>query len=115
MQIQNEVSINPKFTSPLCRHFSFLAVVLCAGILLLLLPPYAHAQSIPDEAYGPYSAVFLADGPGLTKDLATPSTLDSRTAALLDRLGLNQQPANAIPCSMGGPGGLYPSGSGLRI
>jgi hypothetical protein len=91
MQIQNEVSINPKFTSPLCRHFSFLAVVLCAGILLLLLPPYAHAQSIPDEAYGPYSAVFLADGPGLTKDLATPSTLDSRTAALLDRLGLNQQ------------------------
>jgi len=50
-------------------------------------------QPLPAEAYGPYNAVFLADGPGLTKPLAPPSTLDNRTAALLERLGLNQQSA----------------------
>ena len=53
----------------------------------------AQTQPLPAEAYGPYSAVFLADGPGLTKPLAPPSTLDNRTAALLERLGLNQQSA----------------------
>jgi hypothetical protein len=61
--------------------FSFMA---SAGV--------ACSQEIPAEIYGPYNAVFLPDGPGLTKQLAAPSLLDSRTAALLDRLGLNKEP-----------------------
>jgi Exo-beta-D-glucosaminidase Ig-fold domain/Glycosyl hydrolases family 2/Concanavalin A-like lectin/glucanases superfamily/Glycosyl hydrolases family 2, sugar binding domain/Glycosyl hydrolases family 2, TIM barrel domain len=49
------------------------------------------AQAVPAEDYGPYNAIFLPDGPALTKPLAAPSPLDSRTAALLDRLGLNRE------------------------
>ena len=65
-----------------------------AAVVLSVLPSatYARAQEIPAESYGPYNAVFLPDGPGLTKPLAAPSPLDSRTAALLDRLGLNKEP-----------------------
>jgi hypothetical protein len=36
------------------------------------------AQALPEEAYGPYNAVFLPDGPGLTKPLAPPVPLDPR-------------------------------------
>ncbi len=60
-------------------------------MLLLVSSSHVRAQSIPGEAYGPYNAVFLADGPGLIKPLAVPSPPDNRTAALLERLGLNQQ------------------------
>ena len=52
----------------------------------------ALAQAVPAEDYGPYNAIFLTDGPGLSKPLAAPSPLDSRTAGLLDRLGLNREP-----------------------
>ena len=48
----------------------------------------AAAQSIPEEAYGPYSAVFLADGSGLTKPLAPPSTHDPRAAEIVARFGI---------------------------
>ncbi|MGA2886872.1 MAG: LamG-like jellyroll fold domain-containing protein [Terracidiphilus sp.] len=58
----------------------------------MMLQWQANAQTVAGEDYGPYNAVFLPDGPGLTKSLAAPSPLDSRTAALLDRLGLNKQP-----------------------
>ena len=63
----------------------------------MVLPWRADAQSLPAEAFGPYNATFLADGPGLTKPLAPPSVFDNRTAALLDRLGLNQQSAQRDP------------------
>ena len=59
---------------------------------LLVSSSIARTQELPAESYGPYNAVFLPDGPGLTKQLAAPSPLDSRTAALLDRLGLNREP-----------------------
>src|SRR5580658_7787662 len=60
--------------------------------LAMMLPCCSQAQSVPVEDYGPFNATFLVDGPGLSKSLAAPSPLDSRTAALLDRLGLNKQP-----------------------
>jgi hypothetical protein len=73
---------------------SFLLNFAIAGVLLSshVTPSLARAQEIPTESYGPYDAVFLPDGPGLTKPLAAPSPLDSRTSALLDRLGLNKEP-----------------------
>ena len=53
---------------------------------------FGQGAVAPAEDYGPYNATFLPDGPGLTKQLAAPSPLDSRTAALLERLGLNKEP-----------------------
>ncbi|MFP5203984.1 MAG: glycosyl hydrolase 2 galactose-binding domain-containing protein, partial [Acidobacteriota bacterium] len=40
----------------------------------------AQAQALPPEAYGPYNAIFLPDGSGLTKPLAPPPPLDPRYA-----------------------------------
>jgi hypothetical protein len=70
--------------------------------VLPALASQANAQSVPAEDYGPYNATFLPDGPGLTKSLAAPSPLDSRTAALLDRLGLNKQPDSRDALLTGG-------------
>ena len=89
MQICVAVPLSPKFLSSICRLFSLLAAVACLA-MLLALPLGVRAQAVPAEDYGPYNATFLPDGPGLTKPLAAPSPLDSRTAALLDRLGLNK-------------------------
>src|ERR1019366_4221803 len=36
------------------------------------------AQAVPEEAYGPYNAIFLPDGPGLTRPLSLPAPLDPR-------------------------------------
>src|ERR1035438_2729949 len=90
MQIQNKGSLSPRFLSIVCRLFTAPRAVAFVG-MLFTLPFQAHAQTVPAEAYGPYNAIFLPDGPGLTKSLAPPSPLDSRSAALLDRLGLNKQ------------------------
>jgi hypothetical protein len=53
------------------RLFGFLAAFtfLCA---LLGSPWCAQGQTTPAEAYGPYNGTFLADGPGLTKQLTPP-------------------------------------------
>jgi len=94
MQIRNAVSSSLKFRSIGSRLFSLQCVVACTGILLTL-PCQSIAQSVLSEAYGPYNATFLPDGPGLTKSLAPPAPLDVRSAALLDRMGLsglNRQP-----------------------
>lgn len=50
---------------------------------------FAQVPSIPQEAYGPYNAVFLPDGPGLRKDLTAPTPIDGRTRMLLKRFGLD--------------------------
>ncbi|MGD0627898.1 MAG: LamG-like jellyroll fold domain-containing protein [Terracidiphilus sp.] len=77
------------------RQFSKLAAHAVLALLALVFHSHALAQTqaLPAEAYGPYNATFLIDGPGMTKPLAPPSTLDPRTAGMLDRLGLNQQAA----------------------
>jgi Exo-beta-D-glucosaminidase Ig-fold domain/Glycosyl hydrolases family 2/Concanavalin A-like lectin/glucanases superfamily/Glycosyl hydrolases family 2, sugar binding domain/Glycosyl hydrolases family 2, TIM barrel domain len=89
MPIQPSLALNLRLRSyirgPRFRHA-------IAIFFLPLLFPLARAQNLRSESYGPYNAVFLADGPGLTKSLAAPSPLDNRTAALLDRLGLNKEP-----------------------
>ena len=75
--------------SLLRRRLNILAAVFCA-----CLPPTlpSLAQTIPTEDYGPYNAIFLGDGPGLTRPLAPPSSTDKGTEALLERLGLNRTP-----------------------
>ena len=75
-----------------CRRSRVHLLLLASFVFLVLLPTRVPAQGPPVEDYGPYNAVFLVDGPGLVKPLAAPSPLDSRTEALLNRLGLNQQP-----------------------
>ncbi|HEY6490093.1 MAG TPA: LamG-like jellyroll fold domain-containing protein [Terracidiphilus sp.] len=72
--------------------FQFSFGYLVAAFLLLTSSLIAAAQELPPEDFGPYNAIFLPDGPGLTKDVAAPSPLESRSAALLDRLGLNKEP-----------------------
>jgi hypothetical protein len=77
------------------RWLGTLAAFASLALLAIVANGRAQAQTaaLPEVAYGPYNATFLADGPGLTKPLAPPSTLDPRTAGMLDRLGLNQQAA----------------------
>jgi hypothetical protein len=82
-------SARPNFHS--CRRS--LGALAAFALLAVVAEGRAQAQALPAEAYGPYNATFLVDGPGLTKPLAPPSTLDPRTAGMLDRLGLNQQAA----------------------
>src|ERR1700752_175291 len=52
-------------------HIAFALLVVFFG-----LPSLSPAQAIPAEDYGPYNAVFLPDGPGLTKELAPPVPKD---------------------------------------
>jgi hypothetical protein len=70
MPIQIEAPVLPQFRSSL-RGLLTASTAVCLGILLVL-PLSASAQQVPAEAYGPYNAVFLADGPGLTKPSAGP-------------------------------------------
>src|ERR1700723_2602481 len=98
MQIRDEASLHSRVRSSVCRFFLLAATVVC---LAVLLPWRTDAQSLPAEAFGPYNATFLADGPGLTKPLAPPPAFDNRTAALLDRLGLNQQFTQRDPLAEG--------------
>jgi len=67
MRIQNADRSSLKF------RFNLRAVsTLCAAVawVALLAAGQVKAQSVPNEAYGPYNATFLPDGPGLTKQLA---------------------------------------------
>jgi len=57
-----------------CRFAFLVALVL----VVLLADRAADAQVIPEEAYGPYNAIFLPDGLGLIKPLASPLSLDPR-------------------------------------
>ena len=47
-------------------------------LLVLLTASAVRAQDVPEEAYGPYNAIFLPDGLGLIKPLAAPPSLDLR-------------------------------------
>ncbi len=91
MPIRSFSAFNLRLTLSV-RSFLLLSAIVAAGLSVFLFASPARAQEIPAESYGPYNAIFLPDGPGLTKQLAAPSPLDSRTAALLDRLGLNKEP-----------------------
>ncbi len=89
--MKNQVQAQSSTLLPPSVYFLFRLPFLLTFVAFLILPIESRAQSIPAEDYGPYNSVVLSDGPGLVKSLAAPSPLDSRTAALLDRLGLNRQ------------------------
>ena len=57
------------------RIFAFLGV---SAFLALHSAVAVSAQAVPEEAYGPYNAIFLPDGPGLTRPLSLPAPLDPR-------------------------------------
>lgn len=96
MQIHIGLSLRSIVKSFACLPLSLSATLACAA-LMLASSSHANAQSAPPEDYGPYNATFLADGPGLTKSLTLPSQIDGRSAALLERLGLNGEPAQRDP------------------
>ncbi|MGB7136809.1 MAG: LamG-like jellyroll fold domain-containing protein [Acidobacteriaceae bacterium] len=59
--------------------FALLVVLALPG---LFRAQAASAQAAPQEAYGPYNAIVLADGPALIKPLAPPVPLDPRYRGL---------------------------------
>ena len=52
----------------------------------------AQATAPPAAAYGPFNAVFLADGPGLNKTLSPSTSLDGVWAVAMDGQGSGQPP-----------------------
>ncbi len=61
-----------------CSKHCDLALLAVLVLSAVFVAPAMSAQSIPEEAYGPYSAIFLPDGLGLIKPLAPPAPLDPR-------------------------------------
>jgi hypothetical protein len=92
-------------SSPLSRsHIAPRLLFLGAALvcLTLLVPEPANAQSLPAEAYGPYNATFLVDGPAISKPLTPPSPIDPRTAAMLDRMGMGGRQSDSHDALLAG-------------
>ena len=85
MQKPGNLPLKTSVSSTLSR----LALLSAALLSLQVTPLFAQQAQQPAPAYGPYYAVFLADGPGLTKSLTAPSGLDPRAAQALERMGMN--------------------------
>jgi hypothetical protein len=68
MQISNGCSFKRAASAPFARLELQVAVGLI--VMLVTFAARAGAQAIPAEDFGPYNAVFLPDGSGLTKPLA---------------------------------------------
>jgi hypothetical protein len=83
------VSVRPALTATV----AVLAVALSA-------PLRAQAPVPPAEAYGPFNAAFLADGPGLNKPLTPATSLDGLAAVAIDGQG-SGQPAMQDPLLAG--------------
>ncbi|MGB6721467.1 MAG: LamG-like jellyroll fold domain-containing protein [Terracidiphilus sp.] len=81
MQIPDRSLPRPKFQR-LQRRCLFLYASFGFGCLLAQ-PQLVCAQTAPAEDYGPYNAVFLPDGPGLSKPLAEPPALNGPMGTLL--------------------------------
>ncbi len=90
MQNQAESTLYRTLAPVSFRSFISLSAIAISPVLLTW-PATANAQALPTETFGPYNAIFLPDGTGLTKPLTPPGTLDDRIAALLDRLGIDRQ------------------------
>src|ERR1035438_4646631 len=85
------------FVSILRRPLRTLALLASlAALTALVAQAQVQPQPLPAEAYGPYNATFLINGPGLTKPQAPPSALDPRTADLRTELAGNN------PCNLEG-------------
>ncbi len=90
MQIRNDFLSSHAIRTSVRRLAAKQTAIFFLGAILASPSPIG-AQAAPMEAYGPYNAVFLSGGPGLTKELAVPLAVDSRTEALLERLGVNRE------------------------
>jgi Exo-beta-D-glucosaminidase Ig-fold domain/Concanavalin A-like lectin/glucanases superfamily/Glycosyl hydrolases family 2/Glycosyl hydrolases family 2, sugar binding domain/Glycosyl hydrolases family 2, TIM barrel domain len=67
------------------------AVGLTAILVAILAAPLgAQSPATPAEAYGPFNAVFLADGSGLNKTLSPSTSLDGVWAVAIDGQGSGQ-------------------------
>ena len=71
------------------------AAVLAVGLAAILAatmasPLAAQMPTTPAEAYGPFNAVFLADGSGLNKTLSPATSLDGVWAVAMDGQGSGQ-------------------------
>ena len=77
------------FRRPACVR-PRISVTIAVLLFLLATPLRAQAPAPPAEAYGPFNAVFLADGPGLNKTLSPATSLDGLATAAWDRQGSGQ-------------------------
>jgi len=94
-----------KESSSLSRRYAYQRLLSLGAVLVFLgsfLPRLVNAQSLPAEAYGPYNATFLVDGAGLSKPLTPPSSIDPRTAAMLDRMGMGNRQSDSHEALLGG-------------
>ncbi len=69
------------------------------AVVAVALAACLHAQA--PAAYGPFNAVFLADGSGLNKTLSPATSLDGLVAVAATIQGSNQQPATEDPILAG--------------
>ncbi len=83
-------AFSPKagFRPPVCVRLTLSAAVTVLAVTLSV-PLRAQAPP-PAEAYGPFNAVFLADGPGLNKPLSPAASLDGLAAVATAIQGSNQ-------------------------
>ena len=75
-------------------------VTAAVAVLALAAFSCAQAPAPPPEAYGPFNAVFLPDGPGLSKPLSPATSHDGLAAAAMDGQG-SGQPAMQDPLLAG--------------
>ena len=77
------------------------AVIVFLVAVVAVAPAAMQAQAIaPPAAYGPFNAVFLADGSGLNKTLTPSTSLDGVWAVAMDGQG-SDQPAIQDPVLAG--------------
>ena len=83
----NHLKASSKTGNPCVRRVRTLVFII--GLVFWGTAYKASAQTIPEEAYGPYHVMILPDGSGLSKPLAPPAAIDPRTAGFLDRIGVH--------------------------
>ena len=82
------------FRLPVRAGMRFTVALVSAALVASL---HAQAPTPPVVAYGPFNAVFLADGSGLNKPLSPSTSLDGLQAVATTIQGSNQQPAMQDP------------------
>ena len=86
------MSKHSSFESDACFRLFVRAIIGFLIAVVAAAPAAMHAQATapPAAAYGPFNAVFLADGPGLNKTLSPSTSLDGVWAVAMDGQGQGQ-------------------------
>jgi len=87
----------PKHSTFILARIRFAFALVAAA---LAAPVHAQTSTPPAVAYGPFNAVFLAEGPGLNKTLSPLTSLDGLAAVAMDGQG-SGQPAMQDPLLAG--------------